>query len=243
MCRRLGNLLQQHVLDNFYYARVWTLNAIVWSAIRLAAYEVPYECVKARTKPKNRQHDNLNLDNARDLEGLSKHAEAQLKEASARRTLVTDKCKTLFTFNTALLALVAVFQGKTVDLASWEILLFYIAVISFVVALLVVWMYFDVSGERVLTLDQSLVGLEKADVQKSLINDNLLCATDIDNRTDYLVDLYKTSRFYLMVGFTLLFVVFSHSYFLHSGGTETDKVINKIRDNPEFQKMIRDAVK
>jgi hypothetical protein len=241
MCRRVGNFLQQYVLDPFYYARTWLTNAVVWSAIRLTAYEIPFEVIKKKTKPNNRQHQDLNLDTAQDLDGLSKHAEAQLKEATARRALVTDKCKTLFTFNTALLALIAVFQGKIIDLTSWEIALFYIAVVAFVVALLVLWTYFDVSGEMVISMDQGLVGLDKANVQKSLINSNLNCATEMDNRTDYLVDLYRTSRFYLMVGFVLLFVVFSHSYFARAGVSDTDKVFNKLREDPKFKDMVRDA--
>lgn len=242
MCRLVGNFLQKYVLDPFYHARTWVVNGVVWSAIRLTAYEVPYANVEKKTKPDNRRHEDHNLDDAKDLEGLSKHAEAQVKEATARRALVTDKCKTLFTFNTALLALIAVFQGKIVDLTSWEVALFYAAVVAFVVALLVLWTYFDVGGEVVIGMDQSLVGLEKADVQKALINSNLHCATQMDNRTDYLVDLYQTSRFYLMVGFVMLFVVFSHGYFARAEN-DTDKVINKLREDPKFKGMVRDAAK
>jgi hypothetical protein len=219
------------------------MDAIAWSAIRLTGYEVSFKDVKDKTKPDNRRHEDLNLDGAKDLDGLSKHAEAQVKEATARRAIVTDKCKTLFTFNTALLALVAVFQGKTADLTSWEVALFYAAVVTFVVALLVLWTYFDVSGEVVISMHQGLVGLDKADVQKSLINSNLHCATQMDNRTDYLVDLYKTCRFYLMVGFVLLFVVFSHSYFARAGGGDADRAINKLRDDPQFQNLVRNAAR
>jgi len=243
MCQQVGNFVQQYLLDPFYYARTWVMDAVVWTAIRLTGYEVSFQNVKDKTKPNNRRHEDLNLDGAKDMDGLSKHAEAQVKEATARRTLVTDKCKTLFTFNTALLALVAVFQGKTVDLASWEVSLFYAAVVTFVIALLVLWTYFDVSGEVVISMQQGLVSLDKSDVQKSLINSNLDCATQMDNRTDYLVDLYKTCRFYLMVGFVLLFTVFSHSYFAHAGGNDADKVINKLRDDPKFQELVRDAAK
>jgi hypothetical protein len=230
MCQCVGNFVQQYILDPFHNARTWLLNAAVWSAIRVAGYEVPFSNVKTKTKPENRRHEDLNLDTARDLDGLSKHAEAQVKEATARRALVTDKCKTLFTFNTALLALIAVFQGRTVDLVSWEVALFYGAVVTFVVALLVLWTYFDVAGEVVIVMDQTLIPLDQADVQKSLINSNLHRATEIDNRNDYLVDLYKTCRFYLMVGFVLLFIVFSHSYFSRSSGSVADKIINKPRD-------------
>ena len=166
-----------------------------------------------------------------------------VKEATARRALVTDKCKTLFTFNTALLALIAVFQGKTADLSSREIALFYTAVVAFVVALLVLWTYFDVSGEAVISMDQRLVALDKNEVQKDFINSSVHCATQMDNRTDYLVDLYKTCRFYLMAGFVMLFVVFSHSYVGRAIGTDTEKVINKLRDDPKFQDAVRDAAK
>ena len=107
------------------------------------------------------------------MEGLLTHAKAQVTEATARRAVVTDKCKTLFTFNTALLALITVFQAKTADLHSWENVLFYLAVIAFVISLLVVWTYYDVGGESVTPMNQDLVGLTNEDLTKSLINSNL----------------------------------------------------------------------
>lgn len=242
MCKKIRNC-SQYVLDRLYEFRRWLMNAIVWSAIRLAAYEIPFEVVKQRTKPKNREHKDLHLDNAGDLGELLKTAEAQTKEATTRRTIVTDKCKTLFTFNTALLALIAFFQGKISELARWEFVLFYVAVISFLVALLVLWAYFDVGGELVISLKQDLVSLGKDDVQKSLINSNLECASEMDNRTDYLVDLYRTSRFYLMIGFVLLFITFSSKYFFKNSESTTDKVIRRLHDDEKFKEMVKEAVK
>jgi len=206
----------QKVLDGFLYLRTWGLDVIVWLAIRLTAYELTFSQVKEKKKASNRVHVDLNLDSAGDVEGLLSHAKAQVDRAVARRAIVTDKCKTLFTFNTALLALIAIFQGKITELQFWESAVFYAAVVTFVVALLVLWTYFDVSGEIILPLEQRLVPLSKDDLKKSLVNSNLESAADIENRTDYLVDLYKTSRFFLMSGFVLLFIVFSHNYFVQA---------------------------
>ena len=223
----LCGFVQRQVLDRFYYTRAFLLNGIVWFAIRLTGYELTFANVKERTVP-NRSQADLCLDHAGDLDGLLTHAKAQVTEATVRRAIVTDKCKTLFTFNTALLALIAVFQGKTAELHSWEIMLFYLAVVNFVVSLLVVWTYFDVGGEIVTPLDRELVALCKDDLKKSLINSYLHCASDSDNRTDFLVDLYRTSRFFLMSGFVLLFIVFSHNYFVRAGTSPKQEAASKV---------------
>jgi len=212
----LRRFLQKQFLDRFYHTRAFLQTAVVWLAIRMAGYEVLFANVHRRSSP-NRLHADLDLGNAGDLDGLLAHAKAQVTEAITRRSIVTDKCKTLFTFNTALLALIAVFPAKTADLLSWEITLFCLAIAAFVISMLVVWTYFDVGGELVAPLEQDLVGLGRDDLKKSLINTNLRCAADSDNRTDFLVDLYSTSRFFLMVGFVLLFIGFAHNYFARSG--------------------------
>jgi hypothetical protein len=59
--------------------------------------------------------------------------------------------------------------------------------------------------------------MEKDKLKKHLINANHHAAREMDNTTDFLVDLYRTSRFFLMSGFVLLFVVFSHNYFSRAG--------------------------
>jgi hypothetical protein len=241
MCKRLGSFLQRQVLDRFFYLREWVVDAIVWLAIRLTAYEVSFADVKEQKKPSNRLHADLDLGSAGDLDGLIAHAKTQVDHAIARRATVTEKCKTLFTFNTALLALIAVFQGRATDLSSWETAIFCTAVLAFVVALVVIWTYFDVGGEITIPLEQELVPLGKDDLKKSLINKNIEKASDIDNRTDYLVDLYRTSRFYMMFGFVLLFVVFSHSYYVRTRVSDTDRILNQLRADPRFEELVREA--
>src|SRR4051794_31342226 len=123
----VGTRFQKWVLDPFYYARVYAMCGVVWLAIRLTGYELAFSSVKNRISP-SRTFKDLQLEAAADLEGLLAHAKSQVTEATARRAVVTDKCKTLFTFNTALLALIAIFQAKTAELLNWEIWLFAIAV-------------------------------------------------------------------------------------------------------------------
>ena len=243
MCRWLGEVTQKYALDPFYHARAWVFDAGVWAAIRVTAYEIPFADVRRKKRSANHTHADLHLEAAGDLDALSARAEAKADESAGRRGAVTDKCKTLFTFNTALLALISVFQGKTSDLAAWEAVVFYAAVLAFVVALLVLWTYFDVTGEITDPLTQHDVGLNKEDLAKSQINSHLDRAADLDNRTDYLVDVYRTSRFYLMVGFCLLFLVFSHSYFARSFGSVADKVANKLKGDPKFKDMVREAMR
>lgn len=223
----VSNFIQLSLLDNFYYVRSWTINVILWLAFRVAAYEIKFNDVKVKTKHNNRLQINLNLDAASDLDLLLKTAESLVKDANARRVIVTDKCKTLFTFNSALLALIAVFQNKTLEFSSFEVYLYYFALFMLVVAIIVLWQYFDVGSEAVISLEQDMIHLDKANLQKSLINSNLNCCTSIDNRTDYLVDIYKTSRFYLMIGFVIMIIVCSHNFYSRVSKAQNIAVANE----------------
>lgn len=209
----------QWVLDDFYYARRFLLDCLTYLSIRLYGIECSFADVRARAYSVVR-HTDLNLDDARDLDGLLAAAKDRFKEAIDRRAFVSDKAKTLITLNSALLAVLAAFLPKATGFdARWAGVAFYGGVLLLVNALLVMWVYFDIMGETAMVLGQAEVGLDKDDLKKSLINSYLQCQVGTNNGTDYLADLYKTARFFFLTGFVIVFVICSGAHFSRSTGS------------------------
>ncbi len=229
----------QMAVDRFFYARKFILDCLTYTAIRLYSIECTFADVKARTY-RNWPQPVLNLDDAKDLDGLLAAAKDRYKEAIDRRGFVSDKAKTLITLNSALLALLAAFLPKVTNFDSlWASLLFFGGVLLLLIALLVMWVYFDIKTETMMVLGQEDVGLDENDLKKSLINSHLKCQYATDNVTDYLADLYKTARFLFLTGFMLVFVIFSINNFTRSPTTDAVKVIQQIRADPKLIELPR----
>src|SRR4051812_41856622 len=62
---------------------------------------------------------NLRLDSVQELETLLEVAKDTLKAADERRVAINDKCKTLVTLTTLLLAVVGVLLPRPADVHSW----------------------------------------------------------------------------------------------------------------------------
>ena len=184
----------QYILDMFFYFRSWLINYIIFFSIRLYALEYTFDEVKKRSK--NCNFDRLRLDYANDIDGLLSLAKDCLKDAIDRRAHVNDKTKTLIALNSALLAILTIFFPKIAELNLWWIKISLIlGIICLINAIIMTWMHFDVQESMYISLDQNDVGLNKDDLKKSLINAYCQCCEQLNNKTDFLVDLYKTSRF------------------------------------------------
>jgi hypothetical protein len=57
--------------------------------------------------------------------------------------------------------------------------------------------------------------------------------------TDYLLDLYKTARFFFLFGFLITFSLFLFSYLAKPGLTDTEKVIQQLRGDPKLVEFLR----
>ncbi len=82
--------------------------------------------------------------------------------------------------------------------------------------------------------------LDTDNLKKSMINSYLQCQIDADNVTDYLVDLYTTSRFFFLFGFMIIFGLFLFNYFSKPASTEVEKVIQQLRGDPKLIELLRD---
>jgi hypothetical protein len=202
----LGFLVQK-LLDWFYYFRRFLLNAIVWLSVRFFAVECSFSSVKDGTYPSDFQ--NLNLDGAGDLDTLLSEVKERCKAADERRTQITDKCKTLVTLCSFLIAAVGAFLPKTFDFTyPWMKWVLVAAVLCLLVAMLVVWSYFRLGVEQTMDVTNDYVRLDKDNLRKSLINRYLSCEEAIGRRSDYLANVYETARFYFLSSFLMLVLLF-----------------------------------
>jgi hypothetical protein len=108
----------QYGLDKFHDFRKFILDCIAFVSIRIFGIECTFTDVK-RGRYNHVQHQNRNLDNAKDLDALLATAKDCYKAATDRRNLVTDKCKTLLTLSSFILAVSGLFLPKSFDFDAW----------------------------------------------------------------------------------------------------------------------------
>jgi Collagen triple helix repeat (20 copies) len=232
--------LVQGMLDSFYYFRKFILDCIAYASIRVFGIE---DCTFAdvkRSRYDRPKHQDLHLENAKDLDALLAAAKDCFKAATDRRTLVTDKCKTLLTLSSFILAVSGLFLPKSSEIDPWWMRASFFAAGLFLlnsVALLLI--YFGVGTDTTVCLNQTDVELDKDNVKKSLINLYLNCQIDADNRTNYLVDVYKVARFFSLFAFSIILVLLSVNYFHRSSSTDPEKIIQQLRSDPKLIDLLR----
>lgn len=223
----------------FSDARKWVIDVLTFVSIRLVGCRYSFQEVQ------NRQyslagHQDRRLEAALAIDVLLETARACYSSAVERRTFVTDKVKTLLTLNSGLLAVVAVFSPRVIEFDDVKVrILLYLGVLALVNAFLILWAFFDVRMEMLVSLEQSEVSLGKEDLQKSLINSYLKVQAAADNTANFLADLYKTARFFLMSGFFLVFLAISGAYFLSPTPSATERVIQSLRADPKMIDLLR----
>jgi hypothetical protein len=229
----------QPVVDRFYNVRKGIIDRITYSSIRFYGIECTLQEVKDR-RYKVEQSSKLNLSNAKDLDVLLTTAKERHKDAMERRAFVTDKVKTLITFNSAFLAVIAAFLPKAIlfDSLLPKIPL-YIAVLSLLDAFIVLWSYFEINAETTVSIDQEDVSLDSNDLKKALIGSYLEAQRQTDNVTNFLADLYKTARFFLLGGLLVIFGILSLSYFGQSPSNDAETLIKRLRGEPKLIELLR----
>lgn len=231
--------LIQKLLDGFWWLRKWVISCLAYISLRVYGSEVSFQSIWLEKFP-SKTNANLNLDKAKDLPGLLSVAKECLKVAESRRAVVTDKCKPLLTLSSLLLGLVGVLLPTAFAFdALWMRMLFFASALALLNTVALLLVLFAVGASSVISLDQDEVALEKDDLQKNLINSNLQCQADMDQRTDYLVEVYKAARFYFLSAFTVVVILFAISFFSQSTGDQTERVIRELRSDPHLIELLR----
>ncbi len=231
--------LIQLPLDKFYWARKGVFAFIAFLSIRIYGHELPLSAVWHGTYEK-RKHENFNLDDAGDLELILRTAETNLNTAKTRRSLIGDKCKTLLTISSLLLALIGLLLAKLLNLEGPTArLVFFVAIASLLNTVVLLLVFFDVAKDADITIKQEEILLSSTDMQKNLINCFRHCECDLDNRTDYLVSIYSTARFFFLSAFTLVVALFSASFFVQPPSTDADAIIQRLRADPNLIAILK----
>ncbi len=228
----------QKALDWFYYTRQHVVAALAFLSIRLFGIEASFDDVM-KGRYSKRHFQNLDLSNSQSLDDLLAIARECHEAAEKRRTLLADKCKTLLTVSSLSIALIGFVLPRLLSLGSpWMTVVFVVAVVSLVNVIVLLLVLFDVGAEEYPELNQGQVGLPAADLKKSLVNRNLVCASSLDERTDFHVDVYRTARFYFLSAFSLVAILFAFSIF-QTPKTSTAELISALRSDQALIGLLR----
>lgn len=229
----------QKLLDAFYYTRKWLVTAIVYLSLRLYGSETSFNSLWTGTFD-SAKHSDLNLDKAGDLETLLNEAHESLSKADARRSVVTSKCNVLFTLSSLLLGVVGVLIPKAFAFSHvWMKCLFFLAMLAFVNVVVLLVFFFGVGNEMKVNISQTQANLNTDDLKKSLINLYRKCSTATENRTNFLVEIYKVAQFFFLSAFTIIALLFALNFFTQSPDDDMKDVLKRLRGNPAFIESIR----
>jgi hypothetical protein len=203
----------QVVADAFYHARKCLLDCIAFLSLRCYGIEDrSFDEVREQTSNKVEYKAIVFADNA-NAESLLELAKDSYRAAKDRRNAVTDKFKILQTLSAFLLTMAGVFLPRAfVFEAAWMRWAFYLAVLFLLNTVTLLLVYLAVGAEAVVGLDQQKADMDEHTLKQRLINDYGRCTVAINNRTDYLVDIYRAARFFFLFAFTIIVVLLSVSY-------------------------------
>jgi len=231
--------LLQKLLDAFYYIRKWVVTGLVYFSLRLYGSETTFSALWSRTFD-SAKHSDLNLDQAEDLETLLDEAQESLNKAEARRSAVTNKCNVLFTLSSLLLGIIGVLMPKAfVFCHTWMKVLFFLAMLAFVNVIVLLIFFFGVGTEMKVNVSQAEASFTAKDLKKCLINLYRRCGTAAENRTDFLVEIYKVAQFFFLSAFTIVAILFAVNFFAQSSDEGMTDVLKRLRGNPTFIESIR----
>ena len=223
----------QSTLDKFALIRHTIMSYITYFSLLFYGFPISLKDVFAETYC-GRVHSERNLDQAHDLDTLLSLARECLKNEHDRRALVTDKCKTLLTLSSLLLGLVGILLPRRLSFsAAWMSFLLFLAILALLNAVVLLLVFFGIRSETIMSLNQEDVGLDGIDLKKSLINSYLLCEVSAKNRTDYLMDVYRSARLFFLVAFSLIVILFSMNFLSSSRNDPAENVISGLSGDCE----------
>ena len=229
----------QQILDWFWWFRKALLTSVAYISLRLYATEISWRDVWEETFVPA-QPDDRNAQAAADIDLILANAEKCTKNAEARRLAITDKAKILLTLSSLLVAAIGILLPKgLVFHAAWMRVVFFISAIALLNAVTLLLIFFGVGKDTVVTIDQNDIASASDDLKRNLINANFQAQTSLDNRTDYVVEVYKVARFFFLSAFTAIVVLFSISFFQQSPEDSVNSVARKLRDDPLFREQVR----
>ncbi len=223
----------RRVLDGFYWFRKGLVTVLAFLSVRLYGSEASWsELWNERFT--TFKHVNLDLGKVGDVDLVLLEARQRLAGADARQAGLADKCKTLLTLASLVVALVGALLFKETLGPLWLRVLFFLSALALFNSVILVSVIFGVRSEMIIAVEQQEADLSTVDLKKSLANTYLRCCADRENQNDYLVEIYKVARFFFLFAFTLIIMEFSLGYFLIPPDTLAKATATELRSNPTF---------
>lgn len=229
------------ILDGFHYFREWLTTLITFLSLHIYASDISWESIKTR-KIKSPEQDDLNLDDAKDLDLLLSEVKCRLAEEEDRRNSTTDKCKSLVTLSSLVLAASGIVVSKTNLDSTWTQLLLVLASLSLLHVVVLISMHFAVGADMKLTIEQHEAALSGDDLRKSLINNYLKCQADRNDRVNFLVELYKGSRFFFLLGLTFIIALLVSTVPARPNENLPSAVAKQLTENATFIERLSERI-
>jgi hypothetical protein len=242
MKKSVKDLAKKHAqkgLDGFHGLRKKIVTTITYLSFRFYATEVTWDEVFNETFKDAREYKELTLSMEENLDILLGEARTGLAAAETRRSGITDKCKTLLTLSSVFLALAGFLLPKSLSNSTWVALPFFLSALAFLNVIMLLVVFFGVRVIMTVHIDQKEATLPEKDLKKKLINSHLQCQTELDNRTDYLVEVYKVARFFFLSAFSLLVLTVGLNSLLISPDAQAKAIAKELRTDTNFVQSIR----
>lgn len=229
----------QSFLDCFYYARRHCVTFLAFITLRIYGKEIRY-CELEAGSLESRKFEPLSLEDAQGLDLLLSDSKDSLAKAEGRRTVITEKCKTLLTLGSLLFGVIGLLLPKYLAFDSvWMRGLSALAIALLFNAIVLLLIFFDVGTEIVVVITQEDISLDEVNQKKSLLNQNLNCAVALDNRSDFLVELYLGARFCFLSALTIVAGLVLTSVVMNSPRDQTEHIVRELRTNPTLTNLLR----
>lgn len=226
-------------LNRFHHARKAVVTCLAYITLRAYGVEVSYAEVKSGTFA-NKKQTPLLLEDIGDLDELLALSEEGQANAEKRRGIVTEKCKTLLTLAPLLLGVVGLLLPKYLAFDSlWMRCLSVCAIAVLFDAIVILLMYFDIGQDMEVSLTQDDIRSDKDSLKKSLLKCRLDCRNATENRTNYLVDLYRVARFCFLTALTIVAGLALTTLMISSPADQSERVVRELRSDPNLTNLLR----
>ncbi len=229
----------QAILDHCFYARRHVVTFLAYLTLRIYGKEIEYGDVMAGTFA-SRKPSPLSLEDAKDIDTLLEMSRGSVANAEKRRSGITDKCKTLLTLGSLLLGIIGLLMPKYLAFdSSWMRGLSIVAIAILFNAIIVLLVFFDIGQDMEVSLGQSDIPLDETNLKKSLLNRHLRCRVASENRTDYLVDVYRAARFCFLSALTIVAVLVLCGLLISSPADQAIRTVREIRSDSTLINLLR----
>ena len=138
-----------------------------------------------------------------------------------------------------LLAFLGAFLPKSLLFDSlWLRIVALVGMLCLITAIILILEFFSVGQAKVLILTDAIAGLDANNLKKHLINLNLERKEYLDSRSDYLVDVYKVTRFCFLTAFTLFMFLFCWNLYWQSPTDQAEAVVRAIRADRNLTSLL-----